>query len=708
LEAQGIPVLSIKGDTLSGVKNRSDLADRLGLPVLVEECARVLADEGWFVVLLDQLDALSLALSRDQAALDVLLSTLARLQDFENVRLVASCRTFELNNDPRLSSIKLEKRFHLQPLSATEIDKVLQSIGIESSRLLHEHRDLLTVPLHLKIYTQVISNRKLSELESFRTLQELYEALWRRLIEKPLYNAPTPQRRIAAIYRLVDAMHERKQLTAPVAVLDEYAEVADYLQHESFIRHEHGNWLFVHQTLLDYCYARRFVAQEKPLSHEILRGPQGLFERSQMVQVLAYLKGTDSKTYYRELKALLFAEGLRIHLHLLLVGWFGALPNPTDEEFRIARRLMQNPDHCGRFLLAIGDNDAWFDLLSKTVLSGLLKRQDEQLLDVIISFLGRMIQTRTDTVLAHLCPYLEQSEAWDARIAWCLSRLELWQSEDALNTLVNLLHRGRTAEHEKSCFYNLAKSNPAAGCRALRAYLDYRLDVLLNEQEIKRRMTEQDPMWVYRDVLLDRFTWNQQLLGEYAIGEVVKAALQMCPEAIIEHLLPWFTHAVRILTEPREREAYYPSDPLFSWGWYEERPAEGANFARWMAEALSHLAKTNPSEFRAVAAELVTIESIAVQRVLAWAYLSDPELYANDIFMYLTADPRRLNIGEALNDTHYDSRRLYGAAFRYVDADRQAILERMILDLRPAWERPQSRGIMQLRFLKRRSSGSIG
>jgi hypothetical protein len=73
-------------------------------------------------------------------------------------------------------------------------------------------------------------------------------------------------------------------------------------------------------------------------------------------------------------------------------------------------------------------------------------------------------------------------------------------------------------------------------------------------------------------------------------------------------------------------------------------------------------------------------------------------MYGSDIFDYLTTDPRRLNMG----DRDYDSRCLYGAAFRHVDSDRQAVLEQFILDLEPAWEQRslRHRGLIQLRFLK--------
>ncbi|MGA9349326.1 MAG: ATP-binding protein [Anaerolineae bacterium] len=685
LEAADVPVLAIKADTLSGIKTRADLADRLGLPALVEECARHLATEGPFVVVLDQLDALSLALSRDQTTLDMMLSTLARLRDINGVRIVASCRTFDLNNDPRLSTIKVDRKFQLQPLDDSQVNQVLQAIGIDPARLLPAHRVLLRVPLHLSVYAQVVAgDTPKHSSESFRTLQELYEALWRKRIDTAPPDTPAPAERIAAIYRLVEAMQGSRQLTVPVGVLDEHPEVANYLERVGFIRRERGNWLFFHQTLFDYCYARRFVAQGKSLSQEILGGPQGLFERSQMVQVLAYLRGVNEAEYRRGLTNLLFADGLRVHLRLLLIGWFGSLPSVTADELRIARRLMRDADDRARFLQAAGGNEDWFEMLNNEVLPPLLHADDRELDRVVIPYLSTLIQRRTDAVLTHLCPYLGQSEARDAHIAFCLSRMDNWQSDQALDVLCDLLHRGRAAGWERSCLHNLAKSNPAAGCRALRAYLDYRLDDLLAQSERS-----------------DRFSWNQKLLGEHAIGRVMEPAVQGCPDEVIAHLLPWFVRAVVVLTEPHDRDDYYPSDPIFAWSWYGEHISEGAVFAIRIAEALQHSAHTQPANFRAIATELAAIESLAVQRVLAQAYLADPETYADDIFEYLVADRRRLNLGD-LEDSHYDSYRLYDAAFRHVDVEHRAFLEQLILGWQPTWEQRslRHRGLTQLRFLK--------
>src|ERR1044071_339431 len=193
----------------------------------VEDCARYLADEGLFVVVLDQIDALSMVLSRDQATLDAVLSSVSRLRNISNVRLVASCRTFDLHHDPRLSGIKVDREFELRALTEEQVNDVLRRICVNPARALPDHKALLTVPLHLHLYVQVMTGSDEGRVrESFRTLQELYDALWQRRIEAVSPESPRREERIEAIYKLVDAMSERSQLTVPVAVLDTRAAAA--------------------------------------------------------------------------------------------------------------------------------------------------------------------------------------------------------------------------------------------------------------------------------------------------------------------------------------------------------------------------------------------------------------------------------------------------------------------------------------------------
>ena len=701
LEAARVPLLAVKADNLSGVRTRSDLRDYLALSADVEECASQLAAEGTFVVLLDQLDALSLSLTRDQTTLALILSTLARLSDLENVRIVASCRTFDLHNDPRLSGIKPDRTFELRPLDDVAVNRVLQAIGVDPTRLLPAHYDLLRVPLHLDIYARTSAHHSpQTVIERFWSLQELYTALWRNKVESVIPESPLPAERYDAIYRLVDIMAATRMVNAPHAVLDDLTPAARYLEKEGLIRLEKARWTFLHQTFFDYCYARRFVAGSRLLSQEVLGGPQGLFERSQIVQVLSYLRGTDRSRYLRELTDLLSAPGLRVHLLRLIFGWLGALRDPQEDELALVRRWATDPDRRAQLLRSLSGNAAWFDLLDRDWLPRHMVTADGAPVDRAIYFMESVMKARTDAVLRRLRPNLGRDQNWDAAIAYCLSHLEDWRNDGAVDVLCDLLARGATFGREDLCLHNLASSNPAGGCRVLRVYLDYRLDSLLAKEGAAgdEKSDDSGPGVALRR---DRFRWDRELLGEYAIGELMLQAVHAAPEALIDHLLSWWLRAIAVTGNDTPAESlHYCGDALFSWGWYEEHRSEGATFALRMAQALAAIARSNPVQFRSIANRLVETDWGTIHRMLAQAYLADPATYLDDILEYLVADRRRLFLGD-MGDAHYESRCLYAAAFAQASAQQRLNLEALVLDRQPEWEERhlRSQGSLQLAFL---------
>ena len=204
----------------------------------------------------------------------------------------------------------------------------------------------------------------------------------------------------------------------------------------------------------------------------------------------------------------------------------------------------------------------------------------------------------------------------------------------------------------------------------------------------------------HRLSLADRLRREKDLLGDYAVGQLLTAAVQECPETVLEHLLPWFVRVSLDVSIPAS-EQNYATDMLFAYGWHEDHIGEGSMFAIRISQALCHLAKTHPSQFRSLVAELTKVETLAVHRVLAQAYLCYPEEYAGDMFEYLIADNRRLNLGD-LGNGNYDSCRLYNAALQHGDDECRTVLEQLILDLYPQWEKwgLGRQGITQLHFLK--------
>ena len=431
LEAKAVTVLAIKSDYLSGIKTDADLQQRLDLPASIEKCVRALVAEETVVVLIDQLDALSVALSQDFSALDLIYGLVLTLIQIENVRVVISCREFDLHFDPRLSTLEHQqyRSFALSPFTPEQIVEALEAIGLKNKSVLTPRMmQLLSVPLHLRIYADLFLHQNQGILsEEFYSLQQLYDRLW----DEHILSTTIPHLN-EAINVLVESMQNQHQLSAPIGVLDKdmYRQAVVHLLRVNFIRKEKGNYIFFHQTFFDYCYARRFIAEGLSLSEVIFKSSQGLFERSQMLQVLAYLRVSNPQKYLAELNTLLFSGKLRVHLRILLVEWFASLPDPNQDEHIIARRLLQNPQDQADFLNAAQGGIGWFDKLNDGFIASLLQNGDEQKVSwVSLNYLSSLITQRTNQILSLLKPYQGRSATWDNIILHCLRHLEKWNGK---------------------------------------------------------------------------------------------------------------------------------------------------------------------------------------------------------------------------------------------------------------------------------------
>jgi hypothetical protein len=480
--------------------------------------------------------------------------------------------------------------------------------------------------------------------------------------------------------------------------LDTHAEAARYLQQINFIRRERNNYLFAHQTLFDYSYARRFVAASRSISREILAGPQGLFERSQLVQILAYLRGTDPIAYRSELNALFFAPSLRTHLKILLMDWFGSLRSLTAEEKSLGQRLVSMPNTSDQFLLSATGNEDWFDELKENNLPNILNRSDDAISNGVFWYLGSMLPERAIATIALLEPHIDQSALWNGRIIFSLARLSEWN----IDATVDLLCRMFRTQHSQTpgsdaalCLYSLAKSNPAGLCRALRAMLEQRVIDLTNEISEARAANHHDFSYATRMEL------SENVFGDHGIADLLEKAVKVTPDAVVDQLLPWFINTSLAAAEDSDSGSSYSGDTLFSFGWYDGHITEGAAFAIKMQETLQWLAVNQPGEFRRVAAGLSSVESLAVHRILVSGYQTNPTAYVDDIVQYLTQDPRRLAIGER-GARNYDSVRLYGTVFPFASEEQRGALESVVLSHQPPWENHSHhfRGVSQLHFLK--------
>ena len=440
LELMGIDILAIKADQqLSGITQLNEIQTKLSLLESPEQILGRLAQLGRVVVLIDQIDALSLSLAHDQATLDVVLDLIARLRRIPNLRIVISCRIFDRNNDQRLKQIDIPKEFTLTQLTDDEISNFLHSIGISFRDLPEPTKILLKNPLDLNLFVLALSNVSTirTNILGVTSLQELYGAIWENILLQNDSQAPSKADRVEVIKLFTEYMSSHQVINVPKSYLlqpdmKHLEKTISWLASVGILVESKTNWVFIHQTFFDYCFARNFVEQGKNLVEVIQQSDQGLFIRPLLLQVIAFMRGTNSKQYIISLSTLLFSKEIRYHLRDLLLNWFGSLTDPTDDEWIIVQRMLIAPEKKPYVLKSMFGNSGWFARLRSTFLPNWLNEQviDDTLLSYIIS-VGELSDIQLD-VFALLKPFVGKNEDWNNRLLRIVSQIRKWHSCEAV------------------------------------------------------------------------------------------------------------------------------------------------------------------------------------------------------------------------------------------------------------------------------------
>lgn len=223
LETKGIVVLAIKADTLSSITNESQLQEALNLSDSLEAMFSVASKNKTTILLIDQLDALSLTFARNQNCLDLMMRLITRVARINNVRVIVSCRDFDHKFDPKLQQLD-SKEFKIKPLDRVQIEQVLDKIHIKWESLTPNEHNLLTNPQYLLSYANVVVEKSArgEPIVSFDTIQDVYHELWKLRVLHSRGCTASPEELQDCIYTLVDAIHSTQLLTQPVSILDQY------------------------------------------------------------------------------------------------------------------------------------------------------------------------------------------------------------------------------------------------------------------------------------------------------------------------------------------------------------------------------------------------------------------------------------------------------------------------------------------------------
>lgn len=325
LESDGIKCFAIKADKLQtpvGFTSNEHLEQlRNTFSSLIQEKRAVL--------IIDQIDALSKYINSDRNKIEnitTLIKFFSNDENLRNVRIIVSCRSFDLEFDPKLSILGHEPQIKLGLLEKEDVEKVLDRLKVGLYKELGEKTiSVLQTPQHLNLFCRVY--RK-NERKDYCSITDLYDELWLQVIglaEAKINNGIAEK----ILYDLALKIYRDEELTPQWNYDTSELKEANYLISEGIIEKTDNRATFFHQSMYDYVFARYYTKEKRSLIQDLLaeKKHQGLFVRTTVNFVLDYERTKNEKQYKEDVNAILFSGKIRTHIQLMLL-W--ALANRVD------------------------------------------------------------------------------------------------------------------------------------------------------------------------------------------------------------------------------------------------------------------------------------------------------------------------------------------------------------------------------------------
>lgn len=314
------------------------------------------------VLLIDQIDALSQSLSSDRAQINAYFSLLNKFSTslYSNLRIVVSCRQFDLDYDPILNNLKDKTNIKLDKLKVEDVKNVLlKLVGEDNIEKISDHTiQLLQTAQYLDTYCRIY---KISQIVSdFPSQIKLYEELWNLKVLHPTLATVLSSDLEMLLFKIAKKIHVEQSLSIKWKPSGADIKCVDYLLTEGLITSENSQIRFFHQSFYDFVFSKNFIQENTSLYSFVLDNHQGFFVRSSIKQALDYLRDNDSENYINQIHLLLEDNHIRFHIKLLVLQ-FLAFQKPVRGEVALMLKLLEADRELFNIFLKQNLTVEWFD-----------------------------------------------------------------------------------------------------------------------------------------------------------------------------------------------------------------------------------------------------------------------------------------------------------------------------------------------------------
>ena len=469
------------------------------------------------ILLIDQIDALSLSLSSNRTPLRSLLKLIGQIQSIHKVRVVISCRPYDLEYDPLLDNLRIKNKWELKEFTKEQVSEILKENKCNES-LNDNLLRFLGNPLHLYLFLKVKPNIQLTGPLS---TDLLYHQLWNKYVLDGSVRKVNKNRLLEFLDKLVKTMYERQELSVHIRDFEtDYGEELQYLlTNELLLKTKSEQIQFFHQTLFDYVYARRFTEQRRDLL-EMLRGQhQGLFSRASVKSILTFLRFQDPQSYIKNVDQLLYAKDsygkyiFRYHLKALALSNMAFFETPLIGEIHLIKTKIFQDRVFMDVLFESVYMPKWFDAIWEIINSnGGWKSLSKEYKEKTMLMCQRSLWLASGRVLDIIESALDFNNDDDCKyIGNLLQHYDLNCDSGKLIAIYNKLVKSRLPLEYIQLLRNILKENPGFVCGELKE--NVRLQLLEKESRYVHRIgVDHEVEILYEDLMKNHHDEAIQLL----------------------------------------------------------------------------------------------------------------------------------------------------------------------------------------------------
>lgn len=636
LAEKGVECLCIRMDNFQPCQTTRQVGKQLDLP---DSPARVLAgiaDGEACVLVIDQLDAMSLVSGRHSSMWDVFQRLLMEVGDYPNMHLLLACRDFDLEHDSRLRGLANKfsgfEQVTVEKLTREQIENSVAFAGHSTTGLSDKQHEILSCPFHLLLFLEG------DPTKPFSTSLDLYNEFW----DRKRYKLKERLGREAAwddvIEHLTQRMSDDQLLFAPRVVVDKFPDDVKGMVSEHVLVRSGESLRFFHESFFDYAFARQFCRSRESVVNLLESSEQHLFRRSQVRQILAFRRGSDRQRYLADLQELLASEHVRFHIKRMVASKLGQIADPQLDEWQIIEPYFLETDLSRYVSAACRGHVGWFDVLND---HGYLKKwlaSDDATWNNAATWILEatdLHDQRSEQIAALIAPYRGKDGDWKKR----LQRIMSWgiaHKSTAMSELYFAMIRDGLYDDYQS---------PISGDS------DFWTQHHNAEKESPRFLIDVLAVWLEKTVrecddgespnFMDRCKLNHSHSGSMIVAKAGKDE----PAYFAQRILPIVRDVVLNSLEATRKDGRDRAWPYIT-NRSDFFDINDATLDR-LAASLGYVAKEDPKLLRGITKGMTATCSKTFAYLLFRAWAENAKEFANECAEYIVQDVRRLNVGSA-------------------------------------------------------------